>query len=82
MADFNFRHRRASCLAHSTGRDAKTWVSITAAHLTGAGGIQNFKMLPATPVVNSSIEDYVTPLIWPCNEHPIGSNRLVMQCNN
>jgi hypothetical protein len=38
-------------------------------------------MLPATPVVNSSIEDYVTPLIWPCNEHPIGSNRLVLQCN-
>src|SRR6266480_7457721 len=62
MADFT-RHRRASCLAHSTGCDAKRWhkTRVTTAHLVGAGGVQNFKMVPAAPGVNSSVEEYTSP---------------------
>src|SRR5258708_16010881 len=37
---------------------------VTTAHLIGAGGVQDFKMIPIEPDVNSSMENYVTPPVW------------------
>jgi hypothetical protein len=58
---------------------------VTAAHLTGAGGVQNFKMVPVEPAVNSSIEGDVTPWSGGCNAQirraSVGTNRLVTQRN-
>lgn len=44
------RHRRASCLAHSPGRDIKR--EVATANLIGAGGIYTLKMIPLDPGVN------------------------------
>jgi hypothetical protein len=61
---------------------------VTTAHLIGAGGVQDFKMIPVEPGVNSSMENYVAPRSGACSAQCramrralVGTNRLVMQRN-
>jgi hypothetical protein len=68
MADFTFAIV-VPCLAHSTGRDAKhdtqnmTQTAPDAANLIGASGVWKFKMILVELGVNSSMEEYATPLV-------------------
>ena len=59
----HLRHRRPSCLAHSAGRDVKTTQRMPSRpHISSElGGVSNYKIIPAAPAVNSSINDNVTP---------------------
>ena len=45
-----------------------TELHVTTANLIGAGGVQNFKMVPVEPEVNSSVEEYAPPWSGAC--HP------------